>query len=63
MALKEYRWRGFTWQFAEGEQPEDAVPVEKAAKPAADKAAKPAANKARTSRTKKARTSRTKKEA
>lgn len=47
MALKEYRWRGFTWQFAEGEQPEDAVPVEKAAKPAENKAEKPAANKSR----------------
>lgn len=55
MALKNYRWRGFTWQFAEGEQPADAVPVEeKAAKPAADKARKPAANKARTPRAKKA---------
>ena len=47
MALENYRWRGYTWQFAEGEQPADAVPVEKAAKPASDKAAKPAANKAR----------------
>ena len=48
MSLKKYKWRGYTWQFAEGEQPADAVPVdEKAAKPAANKAARPAANKAR----------------
>jgi len=48
MALKKYKWRGYTWQFAEGEQPADAVPVdEKAEKPAANKAARPAANKAR----------------
>lgn len=48
MALKKYKWRGYTWQFAEGEQPADAVPIEeKASKPAADKAAKPAANKSR----------------
>jgi len=48
MALKVYEWRGYRWQFAEGEQPADAVLVdEKAAKPAADKAAKPASNKAR----------------
>ena len=49
MALKVYEWRGYRWQFAEGEQPKDAVPVEeKAAKPAADKAAKQPANKSRT---------------
>lgn|GEM_PF-2069718 len=52
--MKVYSWRGFNWQFEEGKQPEDAVPVEKAAKPAADKAAKPAANKARKPATKKA---------
>lgn len=55
MALMNYEWRGFTWQFEESEAPADAVSVEqKAAKPAADKAAKPAANKARTTRAKKA---------
>lgn len=54
MALKNYRWRGFTWQFEESEAPADAVPVEqKAAKPAADKAAKAPTNKARAPRTKK----------
>ncbi len=47
MALKNYEWRGYTWQFEESEAPPDAVPVEKAAKPAADKAAKAPANKAR----------------
>ena len=48
MALKNYAWRGFTWQFEESEAPADAVPVEqKAAKPAANKAEKPAANKSR----------------
>ena len=48
MALKVYEWRGFKWQFAEGEQPADAVPVEeKAEKPAANKAAKQPANKSR----------------
>ena len=50
MALKEYKWRGSTWQFEEDDAPSDAVPVtaakrrkapNKAAKPA-DKAAKPA---------------------
>jgi hypothetical protein len=55
MALKNYKWRGYTWQFAEGEQPADAVPVdEKAAKPASDKAAKAPANKARRAPAKKA---------
>lgn len=54
MALKEYSWRGNTWQFEESEAPADAVPVraEKAAKPA-NKSRRPA-NKARTPRTKKA---------
>jgi hypothetical protein len=55
MALKNYKWRGYTWQFAEGEQPADAVPVdEKAAKPASNKAAKAPANKARRAPAKKA---------
>jgi hypothetical protein len=55
MALKNYKWRGYTWQFAEGEQPADAVPVdEKAAKPASNKAVKAPANKARRAPAKKA---------
>ena len=54
MALKNYSWRGYTWRFEEKDAPADAVPVEKAAKPAADKAAKPAANKTRKPATKKA---------
>ena len=50
MALREYKWRGSTWQFEDGDAPSDAVLVteakrrkasNKAAKPA-DKAAKPA---------------------
>lgn len=56
MALKEYRWRGNTWQFDEADAPADAVPVEapkpKAAKPAGNKRAASAANKARTPRAK-----------
>ena len=52
MALKNYNWRGFTWQFEESEAPADAVPVEKSARPAADKAAKRPANKARSPRKK-----------
>lgn len=51
MALKEYVWRGHTFQFEESEAPADAVLL-KAEKPA-NKAAKPA-NKARTPRTKRA---------
>ena len=47
MALREYKWRGYTWQFDEEDAPPDAVPVEKAAKPAANKAAKQPANKSR----------------
>lgn len=54
MTLKEYSWNGRTWQFDEFDAPEGAVPVEKAAKPAANKAAKTPANKARTTRAKKA---------
>lgn len=53
MALKEYRWRGNTWQFEEGEEPAGAVPVERKAAQLANKAARPA-NKARTPRAKKA---------
>lgn len=50
MALKEYKWRGSTWQFDDADAPGDAVPVtaakrrkapNKAAKPS-DKAEKPA---------------------
>ena len=48
MALKEYAWRGHTFQFEESEAPVDAVLVCKAQQPA-NKAAKPA-NKARTPR-------------
>lgn len=53
MALKRYEWRGYTWQFEDGDVPEGAKPVdEKAAKPV-NKAAQPA-NKARQTRAKKA---------
>jgi len=48
--LKEYVWRGYTWQFEESEAPHDAVLLEKANRPA-NKAMKPA-NKARTPRKK-----------
>ena len=42
MALKEYRWRGNTWQFDEAEAPAEAVPVEaKAARELLDKARQP----------------------
>lgn len=63
MALREYVWRGNTWQFEEAEAPADAVPVEvdkkaartaksrKAATP--NKAKVPAANKKRRTPTKK----------
>lgn len=54
MALKIYKWRGYNWQFEEARAPVDAVPVEKAAKPAANKAAKQPANKARKAAPKKA---------
>lgn len=47
--LKEYTWRGGTWQFEESEAPKDAVPVEPK-KPAAKKAAP--RNKARKTETK-----------
>ena len=50
--LKEYIWRGTTWQFEESEAPEGAVLVEKAKKPAAKKAAP--RNKARKTETKEA---------
>lgn len=43
--LKNYEWKGLQWQFNEGEQPADAVEVEKAVEPS-EKAVKPA-NKAR----------------
>lgn len=46
MALKEYAWRGTTWQFEEGKQPADAVEVA-AAKPKAQPKARRTANKAR----------------
>lgn len=48
MALKEYEWRGGTWQFEEREAPADAKPVERtpAPKPARAKAAARPANKA-----------------
>lgn len=54
MALKDYSWRGYTWRFEEKDAPADAVPVEKAEKPAANKAAKQPANKARKAAPKKA---------
>lgn len=46
--LKEYKWRGSTWQFEEGRAPADAVPVaaEKAAKAPRNKAAAPRQSKA-----------------
>jgi len=58
MALKEYLWRGNTWQFEESDAPSDAVPVEAEAKRARaasskkaatpkDKAKPPAKNKKR----------------
>lgn len=53
MALKEFHWRGHTWQFEESEAPADAIPVQAKAKPAANKARKPV-NKARAPRSKKA---------
>ena len=41
MALKEYEWRGRTYRWEEGEQPEDAKPVQaKQAKAPANKARK-----------------------
>ena len=54
MALKEYYWRGHTWQFDEADAPSDAVlkAPEKAAKPTSNKKASMPANKARTPRTK-----------
>ena len=56
MALKEYEWRGHTWQFEEGEQPRDARPVEPKAAPSPDEGAKAhePANKARKTANKKA---------
>lgn len=39
MALREYEWRGSTWQFDEDRAPKDAVPIVKAEEPAANKAA------------------------
>ena len=51
MALKEYWWRGNTWQFEESEAPFDAVPVvaeaKKARTAASNKAKAPAKNKKR----------------
>lgn len=39
MALNEYKWRGYTWQFEESEAPADAKPVQaKQAKAPANKA-------------------------
>lgn len=54
MALKEYSWRGGTWQFEEGQQPSDAVEVKPAAKAAPKHAAKArrAANKSRSTQAK-----------
>lgn len=56
MALKEYYWRGNTWQFDEADAPADAVlkTPEKAAKAPADKRKSTPANKARTPKAKKA---------
>ena len=52
MALKEYSWRGNTWQFEESEAPADAVPLKaKESAKTANKSRRPA-NKARTPRTK-----------
>lgn len=60
MALKEYRWRGNTWQFDESDAPADAVPVEapkaKAARPSGNKRAATPANKAATPRAKRGTT-------
>jgi hypothetical protein len=53
MDLRTYEWRGKTWQFEAGEQPDGAVEV----KPKAEaKAAEQPANKARKSPAKKAAT-------
>ena len=65
MALKEYAWRGYTWQFEETEAPSDAVLLDvaartsnaasskKAATPKPSiKAATPASNKRRSTRKK-----------
>lgn len=52
MALKEYVWRGGTWQFEEGRQPADAVEVVAKAAAVPAKAAPRPRNKARTPRTK-----------
>ena len=46
MALNEYKWRGYTWQFADGEAPADAEPVKaKQAKAPANKARRAPAKK------------------
>ncbi|MDY5662760.1 MAG: hypothetical protein SPG07_09165 [Coriobacteriales bacterium] len=43
MALREYKWRGSTWQFEDGDAPGDATPVTEAKRrKAPNKAAKPA---------------------
>lgn len=49
--LKEYSWRGGTWQFEEGEQPADAVEVTAKAAPVKKAAPKPR-NKARSAASK-----------
>lgn len=43
--LKEYEWRGSTWQFEESQAPKDAVPVKAA--DTASKAKEPQKNKER----------------
>ena len=53
--LREYLWRGSTWQFEEADAPADAVPVgdgagARAGEPKAEKAAATKANKARRAR-------------
>ena len=54
MALKEYAWNGYTWQFEETEAPEGAIPLgaraPKAARAASNKARRAPANKVRSPR-------------